>query len=226
MNPSEIIQMIADTPPGQDVQALNNLVLFRVDKHRFRYGQSYALLRGNQMVLVDAVHEATRAAVDRWRERYTPVALFLTHSDLLGQAFAPLSKVAQWIDAPVLIHSADRQGQAVQAVEEADELLAQHQLSYFHVPGHTPGSAMLYARPEQLLFTGDAAIGANYEKEETSFTHAPIRPADWDEFAAGWNAVDVPVRGVFPLHGKPAFALDNFGSFKQQLLVPENEMRE
>ena len=225
MNPSEIIQKIAATPPGQDVQALDNLVLFRVDKHRFRYGQSYALLRGDQMILVDAVHEATRAAVDRWRERYTPVALFLTHSDLLSQAFGPLSKVAQWVSAPVLIHSADRQGQAVQPVEEAEELLAQHQLRYFPVPGHTPGSSLLYAEPEQFLFTGDATIGANYEKEGTDFTHAPIRPSDWDNFAAGWNAVTVPVRGLFPLHGKPAFALENLNSFKQQLLVPENEMR-
>ncbi len=226
MNPSETIQKVAATPPGQDVQALDNLVMFRVDKHRFRYGQSYALLRGDQMILVDAVHEATRAAVDRWRERYTPVALFLTHSDLLSQAFGPLSKVAQWVSAPVLIHSADRRGQAVQPVEEAEELLAQHQLRYFPVPGHTPGSSLLYAEPEQFLFTGDATIGANYEKEETDFTHAPIRPADWDNFAAGWNAVTVPVRGLFPLHGKPAFALENLNSFKQQLLVPENEMRE
>lgn len=226
MSPSGIIQKIDDTPPGQAVQALHNLVLFRVDRHRFRYGQSYALLRGEQMILVDAVHEATRAAVDRWRERYTPVALFLTHRDLLGQAFAPMSKVAQWIDAPVLIHSADRQGQAVQPVEEAEELLAQHQLRYFPVPGHTPGSAMLYAEPEQFLFTGDAAIGANYKKEETGFTHPPIRPADWAGFAAGWNAVNVPVRGLFPLHGKPAFALEDLDSFKQQLLLPENEMQE
>ena len=226
MNPTEVIRKIHETTPGQDVQALDNLVLFRVDKHRFRYGQSYALLRGDQMILVDAVHEATRAAVDRWRERYTPVALFLTHSDLLAQAFSPMSRVAEWIQAPVLIHSKDRNGQAVQPVEEADDLLKQHQLQYFHVPGHTPGSGMLYAEPEQFLFTGDSAIGANYERESTAFTHAPIGASDWDGFERGWKAVDVPVQGLFPLHGKPSLALEDLGSFKQQLLVPDNEMRE
>ena len=225
MDPTEIIQKINQSAPGQDVPVLDNLVLFRVDKHRFRYGQSYALLRGERMILVDAVHQATRDAVDRWRERYTPVALFLTHSDLLSQAFGPMSKVEEWLNAPVLIHSQDRQGPAVQPVEEAGELLAQHQLSYYHVPGHTPGSSMLYAEPEQFLFTGDSAIGANYEKETTTFTHAPIRPTDWGGFEQGWSAVDVPVRGLFPLHGKPAFALDDLISFKEQLLVPENEMR-
>ena len=226
MNPAEIIRKIRQTNPGQDVQALENLVLFRVDKQRFRYGQSYALLRDNQMVLVDAVHQATRAAVDRWRERYTPVALFLTHSDLLSQAFGPMSKVAEWIDAPVLIHSQDRRGQAVQPVEEAGDLLKQHQLRYFHVPGHTPGSSMLYSEPEQFLFTGDSSVGDNYEKETADFTHPPISSSDWERFEGGWNKVTVPVQGLFPLHGRPAFALDDLATFKQQLLVPENEMRE
>ena len=112
MNPSDIIQKIRQTTPGQDVQALDNLVMFRVDKHRFRYGQSYALLRGNQMILIDAVHQATRDAVDRWRKKYTPVALILTHRDLLSQAFGPMLRVTEWLDAPVLIHSQDRNGQA------------------------------------------------------------------------------------------------------------------
>ena len=226
MNPSDIIQKIHQTAPGQDVQVLDNFVMFRVDKHRFRYGQSYALLRGDQMILVDAVHRATRDAVDRWREKYTPVALILTHSDLLSQAFGPMSKVSEWLDAPVLIHSQDRNGQAVQHIEEADELLRQHQLRYFHVPGHTPGSLMLYAEPEQFLFTGDSAVGDNYEKETISFTHPPMSQTDWKLFSRAWYAVDIPVQGIFPLHGKPAFAPGNLAEFKQSLLVPENVMRE
>ena len=226
MNTTEIIQNINQKAPGQDVPVLDNLVMFRVDKQRFRYGQSYALLRGDQMILVDAVHQATRAAVDRWRERYTPVALFLTHSDLISQAFGPMSKVAEWIEAPVLIHSQDRNGQAIQPVEEAEELLAQHQLRYFHVPGHTPGSSLLYTEAEQFLFVGDAAVGNNYEKEATSFTHAPISSSDWTTFERAWKAVNVPVRGLFPLHGQPAFALEDLEAFKRQLLVPDNVMRE
>ena len=226
MNPTEIIQKISQTSPGQDVQALDNLVLFRVAKHRFRYGQSYALLRGNQMILVDAVHQATRVAIDRWRERYTPVMLFLTHSDLLSQAFGSMSEVSEWLDAPVLIHSQDRRGQAVASVEEASDLLAQHQLQYFHVPGHTPGSAMLYAASEQFLFAGDSAIGNNYERKSTDFTHPPIDSSDWEGFASGWGNVTVPVRGLFPLHGKPEFTMKDLESFKQELLVPDNVMQE
>ena len=221
-----IIQQINQTAPGEDIQALDNLVLFRVDKHRFRYGQSYALLRGNSMVLVDAVHQATRAAVDRWREQYTPVGLVLTHSDLLSQAFAPMSKVVAWLEAPVFIHSQDRQGQAVQPIEEAQEWLAQHQLRYFHVPGHTPGSVMLYAEPERFLFTGDSAIGANYERDTLAYTHPPIGASDWKGFEQAWQQIDISVQALLPLHGKPDFALDSLENFKKSLLVPDNVMQE
>ena len=85
---------------------------------------------------------------------------------------------------------------------------------------------MLYAEPEQFLFVGDSAIGANYEKETIDFTHAPIDPSDWKGFEQGWNEVTVQVRSLFPLHGKPAFALDNLAEFKQRLLVPDNVMQE
>ncbi len=79
---------------------------------------------------------------------------------------------------------------------------------------------MLYAESEQFLFTGDSAVGANYEKAATDFTHPPISSSDWGGFEAGWNAVRVPVRSMFPLHGKPDFAVDDLEKFKQQLLVP------
>ena len=221
-----IIEKINQAAPGEDVRALDNLVLFRVDKHRFRYGQSYALLRGNTMILVDAVHQATRAAVDRWREQYTPVGLVLTHSDLLLQAFAPMSKMTAWLNAPVLIHSQDRQGQSVKPIEEGQAWLDEHQLGYFHVPGHTPGSIMLYAAPEQFLFTGDSAIGANYEQDTLAFTHVPIASSNWRAFEQGWQQVDVPTKALLPLHGKPDFALESLLKFKQDLLVPDNVMQE
>ncbi len=226
MRTDDIIQKIKQTEPGQDVQVLDNLVMFRVDKHRFRYGQSYALLRGDQMILIDAVHAATRAAIDRWRNTHTPAALILTHSDLLAQAFGPLSEVSAWLDAPVIIHSQDRSGQAAEAIEDVQDTLHQHQLRYFHVPGHTLGSIMIYAEPEQYLFAGDAAVGANYEKESTDFTHPPIDASDWSHFEEQWSQVDVPVKHLFPLHGKPAFAVEDMDLFKQALLVSDNVMQE
>ena len=85
---------------------------------------------------------------------------------------------------------------------------------------------MLYAEPEQFLFTGDSAVGANYENEATDFTHPPMSQSDWKQFDNAWHTVDVPVRSLFPLHGKPAFALDDLAAFKQTLLTPENVMQE
>ena len=57
------IDQIRQTNVGESVR-LGDLTLFRIGKARFRYGQSYALLRDDATVLVDAVHAATRAAVD------------------------------------------------------------------------------------------------------------------------------------------------------------------
>lgn len=224
---ADIIQKIHQTPPGQDVQALDNLVLFRVDKHRFRYGQSYALLRDDDtMILVDAVHGATRAAVDRWRDRYTPTALILTHSDLVSQAFGSMIEVGNWLNAPVIIHSQDKRGSTAQSIEESDDLLQKQQLHYYHVLGHTPGSIMLYAEPEKFLFTGDSAVGANYEKEATDFTHPPMGDNEWRTFTNGWEKVDLDVHCLLPLHGKPNFAVDNLDTIKTSLLKPDNVMKE
>lgn len=233
MDPAAILDFIRATPPGGDVRAADDLVLFRVDKARFRYGQSYALLRGDRMVLVDAVHAATRAAVDRWRGTHAPALLVLTHSDLVGQAFGPLGELSDWLGAPVLVHSADRPGGAGRPIEEAGDLLDAHGLSYAHVPGHTPGSVALYARPERYLFAGDAAVGPRYDDDAGGFTHPPIADADWPAFRAGWAAVDGPVSAVLPLHGRPALDVggpsaasgQGFDALRRDLLTPGNVMR-
>ena len=225
MDTAAILDRIRAAPPGDDVQATDDLVLFRVDKFRFRYGQSYALLRDGQMILVDAVHAATRAAVDRWRETHAPALLLLTHSDLVSQAFGSLGELSDWLGAPVLIHSADRPGGAGRSVEEAGDLLDAHDLEAVHIPGHTPGSVALYARPERTLFAGDAAVGARYDDDAGGFTHPPISDADWPAFRAGWDGIDAPVRAVLPLHGRPAFAVEDFDALRRDLVVPGNVMR-
>ena len=225
MDTAAILDRIRATAPGDDVQATDDLVLFRVDKARFRYGQSYALLRGDRMILVDAVHAATRAAVDRWRETYAPALLVLTHSDLVSQAFGSLGELSDWLGAPVLIHSADRPEGAGRSIEEAGDLLSDHDLEFVHIPGHTPGSVALYARPERYLFCGDAAVGSRYDDDAGGFTHPPISDADWPAFRAGWDGVDEAVRAVLPLHGRPAFAVNDFDALRRDLVVPGNVMR-
>ena len=226
MDTAAILDRICATPPGRDVQATDDLVLFRVDKVRFRYGQSYALLRGDRMILVDAVHAATRAAVDRWRETHAPALLVLTHSDVVSQAFGSLGELSDWLDAPVLVHPADRPSGAGRSTEEAGELLDAHGLEVVHVPGHTPGSVALYARPEQYLFAGDAAVGPPYGAgPDAGFTHPPISDADWPAFRAGWMSVPASVSALLPLHGQPSLGGENFDALRRGFLTPGHVMR-
>ena len=220
MDTAALLDGIRVTPPGQSAQLAGDLALFRVAKARFRYGQSYALLRGDATVLVDAVHAATRGAVDGVLADAAPVAaLLLTHSDLLGQAFGPVEDLADWLGAPVVIHEADRRGTSARPItfggradDDANGLLADLGLMAYPVPGHTPGSVVYAAWPERYLFCGDAAVGPAYSGRGGAgvgaWSHPPIADADWDAFEDGWRAVSVPPRAVLPLHGRPALRLD------------------
>ena len=216
MESDEIADRVRAAEPGQAVRVAGDLALFRVAKARFRSGQSYALLRDDATVLVDAVHAATRAAVDAvLADAAPPAALLLTHSDLLGQAFGPVDALADWLGAPVLIHHADRQGTSARpltfsdgADDGADGLLAALGVAAYPVPGHTPGSTVFVARPEGYVFTGDAAVGPTYDAERGgpgvgAWSHAPITDADWVGFADGWRAVAGPAAGAPPAPWPP-----------------------
>ena len=212
-------------PPGEGVRLAGDLSLFRVAKARFRFGQSYALLRDDATVLVDAVHAATRDAVEHVLAEAAPVAaLLLTHADLLDQAFGPVEALADWVGAPVVIHEADRRGTAARpltfgsrADDDANGLLTDLEVMAYPVPGHTPGSTVFVSLRERYVFCGDAAVGPAYDPSAVSgrggagigtWSHAPIADADWPTFVDGWRAVAAAPRAVLPLHGRPALRLD------------------
>ena len=84
---------------------------------------------------------------------------------------------------------------------------------------------MIAAAPEDVLFCGDAAVGARYRDDAVAFSHAPIRPSDWAAFEAGWRSVPAPA-ALLPLHGRPAFAVEDWGAVRGQILDPANVMRQ
>ncbi len=211
---------------GQSVALANDLYAFRLPKQRFRHGQSYALLRGKEMILIDAVHAITKEAVDALRQEYNVVALLITHSDLIGQAFDKIAVLETWLGAKAYAHPADHQGQELKDVTKQGNFLSAYQLSVHAVPGHTPGSVVYYDQQQQRLFTGDAAVGHHYEKQGTPFTHAPISSAWWPRFEQGWKTAPSLVQQVFPLHGQPDFDLESWEEFLASMLTVENVMRE
>lgn len=213
---ADLLDRVRQSPPGISVRLADDLALFRVAKARFRFGQSYALLRDDATVLVDAVHASCRDAIDGvLADAARPALLLLTHADLLGQAWGPPQALADWLGAPVAIHQADRRGTAARPVtfgerapDDVNGLLVDLGLRATPVPGHTPGSLVTVSR-EGYVFCGDAAVGPSYDGRTGpgvgEWTHPPIAEPDWDAFEAGWRAVVGPARALLPLHGQPAF---------------------
>lgn len=220
------LSQIQATASGQSVQLAGDLYAFRVPKERFRHGQTYALLRGQDLILIDAVHAITKEAVDALKANYKVVALLITHSDLIHQAFDKMPVLANWLGCKVYAHPADHKGQILEDVTQAADFLHQYDLSVHAIPGHTPGSVVYYDQLHQRLFAGDAAVGNNYDQQGTAFTHAPIPSALWQNFEAGWKTAPSPIQQVFPLHGQPDFALDNFAHFLASMVDKGNIMRE
>lgn len=220
------LSQIKATSDGHAVALSEDLYAFRVPKARFRHGQSYALLRGENIILIDAVHAITKEAVEELRRKYKVVALLITHSDLLQQAFDRMPALGAWLNCKVYAHPADHKGQDLEDVTKAKGFLQLYGLSAHAIPGHTAGSVVYYDQLEKRLFAGDAAIGNNYEKEGTAFTHAPIPSHWWEAFQEGWKTCPTPVEQVYPLHGQPDFEVENWEDFLGSMLDKRNVMRE
>lgn len=220
------IQEIHQTPNGKAVKITENLHAFRVPKNRFRHGQSYALVQGEEVILIDAVHEITKSAVDKVIEGKRVSAIILSHSDLIAQAFGSMKEVSEWLNAPVFAHSADIGKHEIEDISRHREVLERHGLEFFYVPGHTLGSIIIHRENGNQLFVGDCAVGEDYGKKGNEFTHAPIPEEKWTAFERAWNQIEEKVSQIFPLHGKPSLDLEDFDAFKQRLLVFENMMKE
>ena len=199
------LDQVAD---GAAFQLSDTLTAFRVPKHSFRKGNTYALSRPEGVILVDAVHKVTAMALNQHLAGRKVLALLLTHRDLLTQSFGPPALLRHCFGgAPVLIHKADAMQPGLIKLEDAAELLAQLGVQYYPIPGHTPGSVVYRTVPEQLLFVGDAAVGRPYgsDPQTIDFSHPPIAAQDWEAYVAGWASIPEPAAAVLPLHGRPVF---------------------
>ncbi|MGB3465869.1 MAG: MBL fold metallo-hydrolase [Cyclobacteriaceae bacterium] len=218
------IESIRNTRIGGSVQVAKDLWLFRLPKNRFRAGQSYALQVSEGMLLIDAVHEITKPAVEKVLQVHKPVALLLTHSDLISQAFTTPQGLAKWLDCPVYIHPHDTKDAKILSLTEGLPLMNRLGISVHHTPGHTPGSVMFYQRESKRLFAGDCAVGHNYDEAPNYFTHPPMQDNEWSLFVSAWSNFGEEVRELYPLHGKPATEIGDFHDIRQSLVTRDNVM--
>ena len=174
---------------------------------------SYAVLREGRSILFDApvswALEGIRALAAEGRP---PRALVISHKDLAssGDAF---DLFREEFDAPVLMHPADQTHPAAQGLGLAFQdpmesaVLAGAGARVIHMPGHTPGSIMLYLADEGgILLAGDSAVAPGPEQaaepprlERPKMAEEAERP-----FLDAWEklAARLPLAAVLPLHGR------------------------
>ncbi|MGB3180420.1 MAG: MBL fold metallo-hydrolase [Cyclobacteriaceae bacterium] len=222
---SSLIQSIESRQDGESLEAGRNLYLFRVPKFRHRHAQTYALLYNKEMVLIDAVHDITRPAVEELRKNYRIAGILLTHSDLIDQAFGTMDEVAEWAGADIYAHHADHKEQNIKDLSGLQQgPLAEYHIQFRHIPGHTPGSCVYYDPGMGRLFTGDSAVGSAYGSADTGFTHPPVEEEQWPAFKDGWENVNFNVVEVYPLHGKPATEGIDLEELKKNMQDPGRVM--
>lgn len=176
---------------------------------------SYAILREGRSILFDApVSWAMDGVRQLAEDGHPPAALVISHRDLAGSG-DEFEAFRDEFGVPILMHPADQREDAPSKLSvalhdpmegEGGRILQDAGIEVIHVPGHSPGSIMLYLADEGgILLAGDCAVGPGPEQSDRSPRLERPSKADEDErFLDTWRkTVDrLPIAAVLPLHGE------------------------
>jgi glyoxylase-like metal-dependent hydrolase (beta-lactamase superfamily II) len=170
---------------------------------------SYAVLLDGRSILFDAPFSWCLPDLDALAaDGCPPEVMILSHAHLVaqGDAFEQLIAARR---LPIVLHPADRGPDAAAVLRGA--FLGLHDVAMpdgarlMHLPGHTPGSIMLYLPMEGgIVLTGDCAVGP--APGEAGPLRRPRLPREvYPGFAQAWMTFvhTTPVSAVLPLHGAP-----------------------
>ena len=176
---------------------------------------SYAVLREGHSILFDAPFSWVMDGIHRLAsDGHPPAAMAISHRDLAGSGDA-FEAFSQAFGVPILMHPADQAEDAPSELDvplgdpmdgEGGRLLHEAGIEVIHVPGHSPGSIMLYLPDEGgILLAGDCAVGPGPDQtDRTPRLERTIAIEDEARFADIWQKIvdRLPLAGVLPLHGE------------------------
>lgn len=210
------LEKFLTTEPGTIFQILDNVYGIKADRHQYRYGNMYVIVHKEEkkLLLIDAVREESIRPMKNWiANGYSISAVFLTHKDLLGQAYASIHQISEDLgDAPIFIHPADTPENSADLFDItcAVDITTDFDVQVFHSPGHTSGSIIIYSElNDGILFTGDSAVGSPYEDEQYYFERPPNETSEDNKLIHFWQNFHLPFKHILPLHGKPQFQLND-----------------
>ncbi|MGB5981702.1 MAG: MBL fold metallo-hydrolase [Nonlabens sp.] len=204
---------------GKSVRILNDTYLLKSTCDNLRFGNAYVIKGKNSknLVLIDAVKREHRDELLRFRESgHNILAIILTSSDLVGQAYTELSDIARELNTQIYIHPMDSAMTHTVDITGYHNFLQEFDLTVFHMPGYTNGSIVIHSGATQALFTGNSAVGSPYERNDY-FLNRPILDDQEDDMVLqeSWKSICVDFEHILPSRGKPQFDID----FKRKEII-------
>jgi glyoxylase-like metal-dependent hydrolase (beta-lactamase superfamily II) len=199
---------------GTIVQTLfPDLLLLRSDEPSgLAAANAYAIVQGERVLLVDAVHrsqlEQARGLVEAGRQI---VGMVITHRHVVAQGNVLRALYAK-LRIPIYLHPLEAAHRQARAVEipfhdpcAPGSLVRAFRAEAIHFPGHTAGHVMLLWHAHGgILFCGDCARGGGDDQPGTLVARTPALFSEDDALLArSWGAFRHPITGLCPLYGAP-----------------------
>jgi glyoxylase-like metal-dependent hydrolase (beta-lactamase superfamily II) len=149
------------SPLELTVERVRTAGVFSLDGQDFEVENNIWLVGyGDQVVIVDAAHDASAITAAVGRRRVTSIVCTHGHNDHINAAV----DLAEAVSAPIALHPDDRMlwdaihpGRApdLDLADGGTVMVGPVPLTVLHTPGHSPGGVCLYAPEAGLVFSGD-----------------------------------------------------------------------
>jgi len=213
---SQSAEFIAQGETGKFLKLIPDTFIIKGEETEAGISQGYAIRHINRqdIILIDVVEKSTSDAVKKLvTDGYNIKAILISNGTILKNAHTDLKTISEDAGgAPIFTHPRNtiQDDFKTKDITAKNEIFKHFALKIFDLPGDGGGSVLIYSEiNDGMLFTGEDAIGSNYDSEENTF-HKPKLKSKNDEFgmAESWGAFDEEFTYLFPLHGKPGFNLE------------------
>jgi hypothetical protein len=214
---NQTAEFIAKGEVGKFLKLIRDTFIIKGSEQENGYNQGYAIrhLNGKDILLIDVVEKETCNAVKKLVEDgYTIKGIILSNSSVYKNAYADLKTISEDAGgAPIFANPRNsiKDEYKLKDITGKQDIQKHFGLKIYDLPGDGGGSILIYSDiNEGMLFTGEDAVGSSYDLEENTFTR-PTMESKNSEFglAESWGVFDEDFSYLFPLHGKPAFNLED-----------------
>lgn len=206
---------ISNKHTGKFFEILPNTYMIKGSINDRGFEQGYAIENNKrEFILIDVVERASLEAVETLiKNGYKINAILITGETVLRDAYADLQTISEDAGgAAIYLHKdiSSNTNFGTRNISDNDALLSSFNLEVHEVPMNKKGVVTIFSTKNQgMLFTGDQAIGSNYNDETFTFTREKQeKKEDEFELARDWQNYDKDFAYLLPRKGKPALEVD------------------